>query len=150
MGEIVNPNYLIPGAFPRPGASQWLYPFSLDFTQFQGAGFFLTNTLFALPQGSALRAFLVKSSVPFVGTGVTGCSISIGKVAVADQAKFTSVFDLATAVSATNFQLTSNVTTDSRNGYNVSVTVYSTGAVLNNLTAGAVKVWAMVDTLLAR
>ena len=149
MGALSIPNYLPAGVFPRPGASQWLYPFSLDYTQFLG-GFYFTKTLFALPQGSLLRAFLVKSSVPWVGTGVTGVSISIGKVAVANQAKFTSVFDLATAVSATNFQLTSNVTTDSRNGYNVSVTVYSTGAVLTNLVAGEVKVWAMVDTLLSR
>jgi len=102
----------------------------------------LTNDieLFSLPAGGIIHGIKVKHSVLFSGPSITDYKISIG--ITGNLTKYTPAFDVDTAVTATNYQLSSTLQGESHTATtSVRISAVSTGANLSAANQGLVDVW---------
>lgn len=117
---------------------------ALSYTTFQTAALTKTNTLFSLPAGGIIHQVKVKHSTAFAGGAIASLVLSVGKSGTAD--KYASDFDVMQAVSATAFELSNALGTESHTAAaDITITATSTVANLSALTAGVVDVWALIS-----
>jgi hypothetical protein len=121
----------------------WL-KFTVTHTQLQAAA--LTNNIevFSLPIAGVIHATKIKHSVIFTGTGITDYKVSLGLAA--DLTKYGSLFDVDTAVTSTNFQMTQVLDSQDNGGVtSVKIAAQSAGANLNQSTGGTVEIGLLVS-----
>lgn len=117
---------------------------ALSYTSFSAAATTKTNTLFTLPAGGIIHDIKAKTSTAFVGTAISALTFSVGLTGTHD--KYATAFDALAAVSATQFELSDGIGTESHTAdVNITITADATGANLTALTAGVVDVWALVS-----
>lgn len=117
---------------------------ALPYTTFQTAATTISVTLFSLISAGVVHAVKLKTSTAFVGTSISALTVRIGIIGNTD--KYMSDFNLLSAVTGTNFDLTSAIGTESHTAAtDIKITLDSTGANLSALTAGTVDVWALLS-----
>jgi hypothetical protein len=126
-----------------PAYPIWL-KFSVTHTQLQAAALTNNITLFTAPAGFVLHAARVKHSTLFAGTGFTAYGISLG--ITGELARYTSSFDVFTAVSSTNQQST-QIFDAQDNGATTAIKIAATsaGGNLSASTAGVVQVGLLMS-----
>lgn len=117
---------------------------TIPYTSFSTASTTNSITLLSLPAGGVIHGVKIKHSTAFAGTGITDMTVQVGISGSLN--KYASAFDVFTAVSNTNFQL-SNVVGSENHGAatTILITGTSTGANLSALTAGSVDVWVLMS-----
>jgi hypothetical protein len=119
--------------------------YTVTHTALQAAAMANDIQLFSLAAAGVIHAIKIKHSILFAGTGITDYKISVGITGTL--AKYASAFDVDTAVSATNFQLTSTVGSENHGAAtSIRVAATSTGANLDQSTAGSVDIWVLTST----
>ncbi len=114
--------------------------YTLTYTDFQVANLTKTLTLFSLTAGYTVEKIKVKHFVQFAGAGITDCKVKIGILGALD--KYTPDYDIDTVPSDTEMQLNEMFfCEDQANPVDVTVTVTSAGANLDQLTGGGLWVW---------
>lgn len=117
---------------------------ALPYTSFQTAATTNTITLFSLIAAGIVHEVKIKHSTAFAGGSINAMTLSVGISGTVD--KYASAFDVFQAVSATAFELSDALGTESHTGAtNITITATSTGANLSALTAGVVDVWALLS-----
>lgn len=105
----------------------------------------LTNNIevYSLPAGTVIHAVKVKHSTLFSGAGITDYKVSVG--IAADLTRFAGAFDVDTAVSGTNFNLSQVLSLESDTGAtSLRLAATSVGANLSAATQGSVTVWFLL------
>ena len=117
---------------------------TIPYTSFSTAGTTNSITLLSLVAAGVIHGVKIKHSTAFAGTGITAMTASVGVSGTLN--KYASAFDVFSAVSNTNFQL-SNVVGSENNGAatTILITGTSTGGNLNALTQGSVDVWVLMS-----
>ncbi len=134
-----------PGPPGPPGAAQWVVV-SFTHLNFQAAALQKNINLYPLLGKYALHASVIDHTIAFAGTGITGYTLSLGLIG--DLAHIAPPFDVTTTPADDNFQIAG--ITDL---YNMSATTLmrinavSTGANLDQSTAGAVDVYLLISSL---
>ncbi len=97
-----------------------------------------------IPAGGVIHGVKIKHSVQFAGTGITDYKVSVG--IVGNLTKYASAFDVDTAVSSTNYQLSNTFGGEDHDAAtSIRLAATSTGANLDQSTAGAIDVWIFVS-----
>jgi hypothetical protein len=100
--------------------------------------------LYNLPAGGVIHAVKTKTVQQFAGTGITDYKISVG--IVGNLTKYSAAFDVDTAVSDTNFQLSTTVGSEDHGSVvQIRIAATSAGANLDQSTTGSVTVWLLVS-----
>lgn len=98
------------------------------------------NLGLTLPAGGYVRTVKIKHSTAFSGGAVAACTLQVGITGTAN--RYAAAFDVFSAVSATNYQVTNPNLGESHTATTtVKCTLTTTGANTNALTAGSVDVW---------
>ena len=100
----------------------------------------------SIPAGGCIHAVKIKHSTAFTATSLTALTVSVGNAGATS--KYASAFDVMSAVSSTNYQLTNELFGEDHLAATPCVATFtSTGALLNALAAGtgAVDIWVMVS-----
>jgi hypothetical protein len=127
------------------GFLPYWFKFTVGHAALQAAA--LTNDieLFALPPGAVIHGVKMKHSIAFAGTGITGYHLSVGLVA--DLERYSSLFDVLSAPANTNLLSTSTFESPNQGGNtSIRLAAVSTGANLDQSTAGTVAVWLLLST----
>ena len=117
---------------------------SVVHTQFQTGGLTQNISLYALPAGGLIHGVKLKPSVAFAGAGITGYFLSIGFIGALDDLLIE--YPVTAAVANDTFAISQ--TFDSRNhgaAVDVRIAARSTGANLNQSTAGAADIWLLIS-----
>lgn len=118
--------------------------FTKTYTDLSAAA--LTNNIevYSLPAGTVIHAVLVKHSTLFSGGAITDYKVSVG--IAADLSRYAGAFDVDTAVSGTNFNLSQVLAMESTTGAtSIKLAATSVGANLSAATAGSVTVWFYIS-----
>jgi len=116
---------------------------ALPFTTFQTAGLTINVNLFLLVPAGTIHAIKIKHSTNFTGGAIATCLLSVG--IAGSVAKYASAFDVFQAASATAFQVSSTVGSESHTAaVQITCTMTSTVANLSALTQGTVDIWALL------
>lgn len=116
---------------------------TLSHTAFQAAALSNDIEAFNTVAKSLVLGSIMKTSVAFAGTGITGYTVSLGTSA--DFQKYGSNFDVTTAVTDANAQATNAMDVDSFSGAtSIRAKAIATGANLNQSTAGSIDIWLLV------
>lgn len=108
----------------------------------------LTNNiqLFLAPVGTLITGVVIKQSVAFAGTGITAYTISVGITGTLT--KYAPAFDVFQAVSETAHETTvESLMAQFGATTSIRVAAVSTGANLNQSTAGSVDIWVQTVQL---
>ena len=113
----------------------------LAYTVFSTAATTQTALILTLPAGGIITGVKIKHRIAYAGTGITAYTLSVGISGVA--AKYATAYDvLGTPVSESTFQIsTGTFSEDHTNSTPVIATATSTGAFLNQATAGVADIW---------
>lgn len=114
--------------------------YTFTHTQFQTAA--LTNTLecFSLAAYETLDTVLIKHNTAFAGTGITAYTIQVGITGTLD--KYGGPFDVFQAIGDTVKEINTVTDIESFSGStSIKITAISSGANLDQSTAGSVDVW---------
>lgn len=107
----------------------------VNFPTFQTAGLVNSVVTYTLPAAGAISGVKLKSSIAFVGTGITSLVMSVG--IGGDLERYIPKFDMMSAVAGDNFSIGEIFDSiDSANTTQLLVTATATGANLSALTAG--------------
>jgi hypothetical protein len=118
--------------------------YTVSHTALQTAAMANDIELFSLPAAGIIHAVKTKHSVQFAGTGITDYKLSVGIVGTL--AKYSAAWDVDTAVAGTNFQLSSTVGSEDHGAAtSIRLAATTTGANLDQSTAGTVTVWVLVS-----
>ena len=118
--------------------------YTVTHTALQTAGTSNDIELFSLVAGGIVHAIKIKHSVAFGGGAIASYTISVG--IAGNLTKYASPFDVFSAPSNTNFQLSSTVGSENHGAAtSIRIAAVSTGANLNASTAGSVDVWALTS-----
>ena len=102
--------------------------------------------LLSLPAAATIHAVIIKHTTAFAGTGVTGYTASIG--ISGDLTKYASAFDVLQATGDTVAQSTNVVDVENfGSATSIRIAATSTGANLDQSTAGSVDVYVLMSTL---
>lgn len=113
-------------------------------TALQAAAMANDIELLSLPAGGIIHGVKIKHSVLFAGTGITDYKVSVGIVGTL--AKYASAFDVDTAVSNTNFQLSTTIGSENHGAAtSIRLAATTTGANLDQSTGGSVDVWVLTS-----
>ena len=128
----------------NPGSFPYWFEFCFSHTDFQAAA--LTNSIvaYSLPAGGFIHGVKLKHSIAFAGTGITGYDLEVGFSGALDDLLIAYPVDTAPA----NDTFAISQTFDSRNhgaATDVLLTAISTGANLDQSTAGDVCLWLLVS-----
>lgn len=119
---------------------------SFAFGLFATAGLTLDVEAFSLPARGMIDQVIVKSSIAFVGAGITALTAAVGIGGELD--RYLSLHDLLAGVSGTNFlHAVSNEVRDFGAAESIRLQLTATDANLDQLTAGAVDVYIRSTTL---
>lgn len=125
----------------QPAVPRWK-KYTVTHTALQAAAMANDIQLFSAVAGSIIHGVKIRHTVQFAGTGITDYKISVG--IVGNLTKYATAFDVDTAPSGTNFQLSSTVgSEDHTTPVSIRVAATSTGANLDQSTAGSVEVWVL-------
>lgn len=125
------------------GIPRWT-KYSITHTQLQAAAMANDIELLSLPAGGIIHAVKIKHSTAFAGTGITDYNLSVG--IVGHLTKYAVVFDVDSAVSNTNLMLAGVMNTENHGAAtSIRLSATSTGANLDQSTAGAVDVWVLAS-----
>jgi len=130
-----------------PGSFPYWFKFCFSHTDFQTAGLTNSITAYALPAGCIVHGVKLKHSVAFAGTGITAYNLSVGFSGALDDLLI--AYPVTPAPANDLFALGLNF--DSRNhaaAVNILLTAESTGANLDQSTAGDVCLWILVSEAL--
>jgi hypothetical protein len=133
----------IGGATPGINIPLWT-KLSVVHAQFQVAGLTQNISLFSLPAGGLIHGVKLKTSEAFAGVGITGYFLSIGFVGALDDLLIE--YSVTPAVANDTFAIAQ--TFDSRDhgaAVDVRIAARSTGANLNQSTAGAADIWLLIS-----
>lgn len=110
------------------------------YADFSAAALTVDIEAMSLFAGCILHGIKIKHSGIFSGTGITGCTLSIG--IAGNLTKYATAFSVASAVSSTNYQLTQLFAgEDHLAATSLRAAMVSTGANLDQLTTGSVDMW---------
>lgn len=116
--------------------------YTVSHTALQAAATSNDIALFSLPAGGVIQEVKIKHSVIFAGTGITDYKLSVG--IVGNLTKYASAFDVDTAVSGTNFQLSGTLGSENHGAAtSIRLAATSAGANLDQSTGGTVDVWVL-------
>lgn len=118
--------------------------YTVSYTDLQTAATTNNGTLFSLGAGEAIHATKTKHNTAFVGASITALTISVGIAGTL--AKYAAAYDVVPAVSATAYQLSTTVGSESHTAATaIKWAAVATGANLSVLTAGSVDIWVLVS-----
>lgn len=140
--EIVTAATIVTTLSPYP---KW-YKYTVLHSALQAAS--LTNdiNLFLLPAKAIISQIAVKHDVQFAGTGITKYELSIG--VAGNLQKYTDKLDVSTAVAADNGWTFIGGSFESFTGAtSIRLSATSTGANLDQSTAGSVEIYVLYTTL---
>lgn len=131
------------GVLAASNAVPFWRKYTVTHSQFQAAGMSNSVELFVLPAGGIVHAVKIKPSILFAGTGITDYKVSVG--ITGNLTKYAAAFDVDAAVSDTNFQLSTTVggETHAAAGTSIKAAATTTGANLDQSTAGSVDIWVL-------
>ena len=133
------------GSAPSP-VDTWIGPLNFTHVQFQTAATSNNILLYTLPIKGIVEAAVIKQSTAFAGTGITKYEIGLG--IVGELFRIAPFFDVSQAVAGDYFQLTDTLDAFSFTGTTLlQIAAKSTGANLNQSTAGIVDIWLMISQL---
>lgn len=122
----------------------WVKVGSVPYTSFQTAATTNSITLFSLIAAGIIHETKIKHSVAFSGAAIASVTVSVGISGTND--KYASAFDVLQAVSATAFELSDSLGSESHTAAtNITITAVSSGTNLSALSAGSVDVWAKLS-----
>lgn len=117
---------------------------SVVHTQFQTAGLTQNISLYSLPAGGLIHGVKLKQSIAFAGVGITGYFLSLGFVGALDDL----LIEYSVTPAVANDVFAISQTFDSRNhgaAVDVRIAARSTGANLDQSTAGAADIWLLIS-----
>jgi len=120
--------------------------YTVSHTALQAAA--LTNDieLLSLPAKAMIQQIVIKHSAQFTGSGISSYTVSIG--IASNFTKYTAAFNVAQATSDTARSITQANDIESFSGAtSIRIRATSTGAKLNQSSAGSVDVWVMTSVL---
>lgn len=117
--------------------------YTVTHAQLQTAALSNYVTLFTLPGGGVVHGVKIKHSERFVGSGITDYKVSVG--ISGNATKYAAAYDVDTVVADTTFQLSTTVggETHASTGTPILLTATTTGANLDQSSAGSVDVWVL-------
>lgn len=118
--------------------------YTVAYTDLQTAATTNNGTLFSLGAGEIIHATKTKHSTAFVGASITALTISVGITGTL--AKYSAAYDVVPAVSATAYQLSTTIGSESHTAATaIKWAAVATGANLSVLSAGSVDIWVLVS-----
>ncbi len=122
----------------------WLMVGTRTYSDFATAGLTSSIALFNLAAAGIIHGVKIKHSIAFAGGAIATYTVSVGIVGTV--AKYAAAYDVFQAVSGTAFQLSTTVGSESHTaGTSIIATATSTVANLDQATAGAVDIWALLS-----
>jgi hypothetical protein len=141
-GPSVSPSGSGGGSITVPtSVPTWFPCIDFDFTQFNGtAATTLSIALFSLLPRMSIEAMVVKTSVAFVGAGLTSLNFTVGLTG--DLARYLSPYSGLAVVSGVNFASSDTLRVENfLAATSILLSAVSIGANLNVITAGHGCVW---------
>lgn len=131
----------------RASVPRWR-KYTVDYDDIQEAALTAQATLFQLPAGGVIHAVKIKHSTAFAGTGISAVTASVG--VSSDSDKYAVAFDILQATGNEVLQLstTAGAETHDSGGTAILAEFVSTGANLEELTAGSVDIWVLYSVTL--
>jgi hypothetical protein len=106
----------------------------------------LTNTItgYTLPAAGVISGVKIKSSTAFTGGIISSYTISVGSGV--SNSKYAPAFQMMTAVTATNYQLTDGLAGESQTASTaITFTATTTGDNLSSALTGVVDIWLLIS-----
>lgn len=134
--------WAVPPSASGPGWTKY----TLSHADFQTAATSNNIALFTLTTKGVLHQIVVKHATAFAGTGITAYTVSVG--IIGELQKYVAPFNVFQSVSNTARSITQIEDVPSFTGStNITINAISTGANLDQSTAGSVEVWTLVSYL---
>lgn len=139
---VANPAPLVEDALEKLDAAAWWTKYTVTYSDLSAASTTNDVELFSLPAGGVIHGVKIKHSTAFSGGAISAFTVSVGITGTL--AKYASAFDVFQAVSNTAQQVSSTVGTENHGAStSIKIAATSTGANIDQATAGSVDVWVM-------
>lgn len=120
--------------------------YTFSHTAFQVAATSTDLELLSLPTNGMIQQVIVKHSTQFTGTGITAYTVSVGTAS--NFIKYTAAFNVNQTVSDTARSITiANDIESFSSSTSIRIRATSTGADLDQSTAGSVDIWVLTSVL---
>jgi len=120
--------------------------YTVPHTSLQAATTTNNITLFSLPANTMIHQVVIKHSIQFAGSGLSGYTISIG--IASNLTKYTVPFNVFQATSDTARSITQACEIESFSGAtDIKISAVSSNVNLNQSTSGSVDIWVMTSLL---
>lgn len=139
---VANPAPLVQDALEKLDAAAWWTKYTVTYSDLSAASTTNDVELFSLPAGGVIHGVKIKHSTAFSGGSISAFTVSVGITGTL--AKYASAFDVFQAVGNTTQQISSTVGTENHGAStSIKIAATSTGANIDQATAGIVDVWVM-------
>jgi hypothetical protein len=139
---VANPAPLVEDALEKLDAAAWWTKYTVTYSDLSAASTTNDVELFSLPAGGVIHGVKIKHSTAFSGGSISAFTVSVGITGTL--AKYASAFDVFQAVGNTTQQISSTVGTENHGAStSIKIAATSTGANIDQATAGIVDVWVM-------
>ena len=140
--SVANPAPLVQDAIEKLDAAAWWAKYTVSYSDLSAAATTNDVELFSLPAGGVIHGVKMKHSTAFSGGAISAFTVSIGITGTL--AKYANAFDVFQAVSNTAQQISSTVGTENHGAAtSIKIAATSTGANIDQATAGTVDVWVL-------
>ena len=140
--SVANPAPLVQDALEKLDAAAWWTKYTVSYSDLSAAATTNDVELFSLPAGGVIHGVKIKHSTAFSGGAISAFTVSVGITGTL--AKYASAFDVFQVVANTTQQISSTVGTENHGAAtSIKIEATSTGANIDQATAGSVDVWVM-------